>query len=729
MEVQRLVFRESVLSPWAGRLGCRKTQPEGTCPRFRTVGSLDAVNDQVGAQGLRPRELLPELVVDTFPSTAAADSRSPSPSSKMPPKKRAGGSARVQARKPKNETQTSVTAILPVEKKSAAEEPENEATLIELARFPGYTPSRPTPLPHSLDTLEQMRRVTRAQAKLAAKREGYREYWRENFYSIASQTIFLDTFWWFFLERYQPHKAVQSSLFSRVAENYVTFLANSEIHTWKDKFLKAYPDALAQCVYTAFIHAFPASWSSFDDSFKSSLVEIIYLWQTGTRPMPELWRRWNFDHLDPPDSLKTIGQEEEPIHRKNTFNLDALVDEARASNNEETPSINGHHLVDKERDREYCSPPAHRSPTPRLKISRAQLEQVLSGGKFAADDDDDDEERGRHTLSQPEKKGSSVNKLDVARSQYISLHQRTIRHPPPRQSTERGELESEKTSATPSTLSVPTPPPPLPHQTPKKTTGNNSGHPMLPKVVPPKPAADTRGGVPRSVRKTCCKRVGQTKGHPRPANKTQTNMPCRHKQRLTEAKVQTLTAHTSPASKQPPANNGPGNVAGSCKPVSTAREFGLPNHVFGDGETSWKEKALSAREKTRQRPLNILQQLHRHQGVPLAVPEMESVCFNQFGRSPLVKHYLQKRRLNKVTGYAILTKRTELNQVIPSGAPTYEDVIQESLKESKKRNLFLTSQKRQSKKQLQGILQERTKKRDIYKQSGITNGLCRTGVL
>ena len=83
----------------------------------RTVGSLDAVNDQVGAQGLRPRELLPELVVDTFPSTAAADSRSPSPSSEMPPKKRAGGSARVQARKPRNETQTSVTAILPVEKK------------------------------------------------------------------------------------------------------------------------------------------------------------------------------------------------------------------------------------------------------------------------------------------------------------------------------------------------------------------------------------------------------------------------------------------------------------------------------------------------------------------------------------------------------------------------------------------------------------------------------------
>lgn len=31
---------------------------------------------------------------------------------------------------------------------------------------------------------------------------------------------------------------------------------------------------------------------------------------TGTRPMPELWKRWNFAYLDPPDSLKTIQQED-----------------------------------------------------------------------------------------------------------------------------------------------------------------------------------------------------------------------------------------------------------------------------------------------------------------------------------------------------------------------------------------------------------------------------------
>jgi hypothetical protein len=150
--------------------------------------------------------------------------------------------------------------------------------------------------------------------------------------------------------------------------------------------------------------------------------------------------------------------------------------------------------------------------------------------------------------------------------------------------------------------------------------------------------------------------------------------------------------------------------------VSAAKEYGLANYVFEEGESSWKEKAITAREKTRQRPFNILHKLHHHQGTPLAVPEMDCVCFNSFGRSPLVKHYLQKRRLSKVTGYAVLTKRTEINQVVSSGAPTYDDVIQESLRESKERTVRFATQKRESKKQLQRILQERMRKREMYKR-------------
>ena len=45
--------------------------------------------------------------------------------------------------------------------------------------------------------------------------------------------------------------------------------------------IQIYPDVIAQCVYSAFIHAFPASWSSFDDTFKTDLCRIISLWQVG----------------------------------------------------------------------------------------------------------------------------------------------------------------------------------------------------------------------------------------------------------------------------------------------------------------------------------------------------------------------------------------------------------------------------------------------------------------
>ena len=40
---------------------------------------------------------------------------------------------------------------------------------MQFATFPGFTPSHATHLPHGLETLDQMKRVTRAQAKLAAK--------------------------------------------------------------------------------------------------------------------------------------------------------------------------------------------------------------------------------------------------------------------------------------------------------------------------------------------------------------------------------------------------------------------------------------------------------------------------------------------------------------------------------------------------------------------------------
>lgn len=45
--------------------------------------------------------------------------------------------------------------------------------------------------------------------------------------------------------------------------------------------VQVYPDAIAQCVYSTFIHAFPASWNSFDNDFKTELCRIVSLWQVG----------------------------------------------------------------------------------------------------------------------------------------------------------------------------------------------------------------------------------------------------------------------------------------------------------------------------------------------------------------------------------------------------------------------------------------------------------------
>ena len=49
----------------------------------------------------------------------------------------------------------------------------------------------------------------------------------------------------------------------------------------------------------------------------------------------------------------------------------------------------------------------------------------------------------------------------------------------------------------------------------------------------------------------------------------------------------------------------------------------------------------------------------------MALPAMDHVCFDVYGQSPLVKHYLQKRKLEKDFSYAILTKRTEASESPP----------------------------------------------------------------
>ena len=60
--------------------------------------------------------------------------------------------------------------------------------------------------------------------------------------------------------------------------------------------MQVYPDAIAQCVYTAFIHAYPTSWNSFDENFKNDLCQYISLWQVGKYIDGRLYVALHYNH-------------------------------------------------------------------------------------------------------------------------------------------------------------------------------------------------------------------------------------------------------------------------------------------------------------------------------------------------------------------------------------------------------------------------------------------------
>ena len=103
-----------------------------------------------------------------------------------------------------------------------------------------------------------------------------------------------------------------------------------------------YPDVVAQSVYSTYIHAYPTSWNSFDDEFKTELCQFISLWQVGTKPLPNSWEKWELSLLEPPNLLKHVVKEEQKSPaketarppRRGTFNLDSLIREAQKRESE-----------------------------------------------------------------------------------------------------------------------------------------------------------------------------------------------------------------------------------------------------------------------------------------------------------------------------------------------------------------------------------------------------------
>jgi len=175
--------------------------------------------------------------------------------------------------------------------------------LVELHVYPGYEPDEVTSLPEPYQAKEILLTVIDAQRDLRKKPSFKREF-QSFLFSKTSRDILQDLFWWYFLEKYQFSRNIQEMLFNRIAHNYVKMLFTSPVTQYRDKFLKRYPNMMAQAVYCTFCTAFPTSYKQFGDEFKEDLVQLIHEWINGTKLVPRIWDKWNLKGLEPKDMRK-----------------------------------------------------------------------------------------------------------------------------------------------------------------------------------------------------------------------------------------------------------------------------------------------------------------------------------------------------------------------------------------------------------------------------------------
>ncbi|KAJ8304805.1 hypothetical protein KUTeg_018388 [Tegillarca granosa] len=171
---------------------------------------------------------------------------------------------------------------------------------IEYCQFPGFRHGELIELPGQLESPPILHRVTKAQDF----NSGFKRFWKKLFLSEASVAVMQDTFWWFFLNKYELKcQKDKDLLYDRIADSYVALFTS--IHKdVKDKFLSEYPNCLSQAVYAAYFEAFPESRDKLEDSFKQELANVIHEWVTGLKPVPGTWKTWDVKRLEKPKGLE-----------------------------------------------------------------------------------------------------------------------------------------------------------------------------------------------------------------------------------------------------------------------------------------------------------------------------------------------------------------------------------------------------------------------------------------
>eukprot|EP00117_Sycon_ciliatum_P040509 scpid19841/ scgid4304/ Uncharacterized protein C15orf33 homolog len=183
--------------------------------------------------------------------------------------------------------------------------------LLELEVYPGFDPAEPSQLPQNIDVLQHLRRITACQKDLR-KKPRFRSEWEVFFYSDTSVTMFLDYFWWIFLQHFKNgrDRVTLGLIFSRVSDCYMELLRASDYLRFSDALHDRLPIYLAQAVYSAYTHAFPSAASYFNTDFKDLISSVLFTWVSGVTPIPYNWRSWPFDSLDSTSMQKFVSDKD-----------------------------------------------------------------------------------------------------------------------------------------------------------------------------------------------------------------------------------------------------------------------------------------------------------------------------------------------------------------------------------------------------------------------------------
>ncbi|XP_073509180.1 protein FAM227B isoform X2 [Phyllobates terribilis] len=209
---------------------------------------------------------------------------------------------------------------------------EEKENCVEKCVFPGYDR---TVLPGNLKAPWILENI----AKVQKLKERTGKTILKLLLSEKSIAIFQDCFWWFFLQRFKPQQIEQDYLFDRISETFVALFCSIP-HDIKDIFTQMYPDYLSQAIFTAFDKAFPQSRALFNGEIKAEIVDLIFQWVSGIKPVPCSWKKWDLDDFDYQKNyqnsnekvITTPSRNLTDVRRRLEFNLDNLFEEARQPN-------------------------------------------------------------------------------------------------------------------------------------------------------------------------------------------------------------------------------------------------------------------------------------------------------------------------------------------------------------------------------------------------------------